>query len=126
MSAVPCSCIPFLPRATLHNSSESSRSSLSPRDAPSRVLHIQKQKFIICCKTQVGGIGGKHRICESPRVKQFLEATIHFQDELYTRVADLEAENHVFGADLYHHKTCFEGKLNKNIDNWSFCERIYR
>lgn len=112
MGAAPCNSILFLPNPTLHYFSESGPL-LSSRDAPSSALHGQKQKCIICCKTRVGGIRDKYRFCESPRATRFLEATIHFQDELYTTEANLEAESHVFGADLCYHKTCFEGKLNK-------------
>ena len=83
------------------------RSSLSLRQPP---LHVHKQKCIICCKTQLkGGIREKFRICESPRAKRFLEAAIYLQDQLYTRVADLEVDSQVFGADLYYHKNCLEG-----------------
>ena len=117
MGAARCNCIPFFPRPTLYNSSESSRSSLSQRDAISSTLHIQKQKCLICFKTQVGAIRDKYRICESPRAKRFLEATIHFQDELYRRVADLKAECMYLETICTITKTCFQGKLNKKINN---------
>ena len=86
------------------------RSSLSARQPPSTTLHVPKQKCIICCKTQLkGGIREKFRICEIPRAKRFLEAAIYLQDQLYTRVADLEVDSQVFGADLYYHKNRLEG-----------------
>lgn len=81
MGEVCYNCIPFLSRPTLHNTSESSRLSLSPRDAPSSTLHIQTKKCIICCKTQAGRIRDKFRICESPNANWFLKATIFFKME---------------------------------------------
>ena len=43
-----------------------------------------------------------YRISESSRKKRFLEAAVFFQDKVYTKVTDLEAEMQVFGADLYY------------------------
>ena len=42
-------------------------------------------------------------------LKRFLETAIYLQDQLYTRVADLEVDSQVFGADFYYHKNCLEG-----------------
>ena len=52
-------------------------------------------------------------MCESPRAQKFLNAALHFQDEAYTRVADLEDERSVFEADLFYHKLCLESYLQK-------------
>ena len=50
---------------------------------------------------------------ESPRAQKFLNATLHFQDEVYARAAELEDERSVFGADLFYHKLCLESYLQK-------------
>ena len=52
-------------------------------------------------------------MCESSRAQKFLNAALHFQDEVYTRVADLEDERIVFGADSFYHKLCLESCLQK-------------
>ena len=44
-----------------------------------------------------------------------MEAAISFQDEIYTRIADLEEDSRVFGADLYCHKRCMEAYLSKLV-----------
>ena len=52
-------------------------------------------------------------MCESPRAQKFLNAALHLQDEVYTRVPDLEDERSVFGVDLLYHKFCLELYLQK-------------
>ena len=52
-------------------------------------------------------------MCESPRVQKFLNAVLHLQDEVHTRVADLGDEQSVFGADFFYHKICLESYLQK-------------
>ena len=42
-----------------------------------------------------------------------MEATLYKQDEVYIRVADLESESRVFGADLFYHKICLPNYFNK-------------
>ena len=84
-----------------------------PREKPSSDQHIHKQTCIICSKTQHKGIRDKHRISESPRAKKFLQAVNRLQDEVFVRVADLDSESRVFGADIYYHKVCLEGYLQK-------------
>jgi len=41
----------------------------------------------------------------------FLEATVYFQDEIFTRVCDLHNEHSVFGAELYYHSKCMRKYL---------------
>ena len=89
------------------------RSSILPRDKPSSSEHIQKQKCIICGKSSHQNEREKFRISESPCAKNFLEATLYKQDEVYIRVAYLESESRVFGADLFYHKICLPNYLNK-------------
>ena len=52
-------------------------------------------------------------MCESPRAQKFLNAALHLQDEVYTKVADLEDEQSVFGEGLFYHKLCLESYLQK-------------
>ena len=89
-----------------------SRSSTTPRDKASGSEHIQKKKCIICWKTQHGNTRDKCRISESPRANVFLAAALYFQDAIYTRIADLQDDLRVFGADLYH-RACLPNYLNK-------------
>ena len=90
-----------------------SRSSTAPQERPSSEQHVTKQVCVICTKTQHKGERQKFRICESPRAKLFLKATSYLQDEVFSRVADLESESTVFGADLMYHKLCLEIYLQK-------------
>ena len=75
--------------------------------------HTQKQKCIICEKTQHGNTRDKCRISETPRANAFLAAAMYFQDDIYTRVADLENDKSVFGADLHYHRACLQNYINK-------------
>ena len=78
-----------------------------------KCTRLHKLKCIICSKTQHFGIGENFRMCESPRAQKFLNATLHLQDEVYTKVADLEDKQSVFEADLIYHKLCLELYLQK-------------
>ena len=84
------------------------RSSTTPRERPSSEQDLTKQVCVICTKTLHKGERQKFRICESPRAKLFLKSTSYLQDEVFSRVADLESESRVFGADLMYHKLCLE------------------
>ena len=90
-----------------------SRSPTTPRDKASGSEHIQKKNCIICWKTQHGNTRDKCRISESPRANVFLAAALYFQDAIYTRIADLQDDLRVFGADLYYHRACLPNYLNK-------------
>ena len=68
---------------------------------------------VVCGKLQHNGTREKFRVSESARANRFIEAAICFQDEIYTRIADLEEDLRVFGADLYYHKRCMEAYLSK-------------
>ena len=56
---------------------------------------------MICSKTQTNGIREKFRICEASSESKFLQAAIYLQDEVFTKIADLEKESCVFDANLY-------------------------
>ena len=38
--------------------------------------HVQKQKCVVCGKTQINEIREKFRFCEVPHAKKFLKAAI--------------------------------------------------
>ena len=41
------------------------------------------------------------RICEASGESKILQAAIYLQDEIFTKIANLEKESCVFDADLY-------------------------
>ena len=86
---------------------------MESRTEPSTAKDIIKIKSIICSKTQHAGVREKFRMSECPRAQRFLQAVLYFQDDVYTKVADLEDEASVFGADLYYHKTCLESYFKR-------------
>jgi len=61
----------------------------------------------------------KYRICEYGSAKKLIDAAKHFQDEVFTRVADRLSDNEdnsiksVISADLYCHITCRQNYLRK-------------
>ena len=65
------------------------------------IQQLQKQKCIMYGKIQNNGILEKFRICESSCAIKFLKAANYLQDEVFTKIADLEEERCVFDADLY-------------------------
>ncbi len=83
----------------------SSRSSDEKRDPPN-VECSYFIKCIICNCQKKCGINKKYRISEDTRAGKFLEAVVHNQDGVYTRVCDLQDEMSVFAADLYYHANC--------------------
>ena len=52
-------------------------------------------------QTENNGIREKFRICEASSESKFLQAAIYLQDEVFTKIADLEKESCVFDANLY-------------------------
>ena len=86
-------------------------SSSIPRPEPTPECKIYKQMCVICGNAKHHGNYEKYRIFESQRAKNFLEATVFMQDEVYTRTCDLQDIHSVFGADLYCHKQCVNRHL---------------
>ena len=84
------------------------RSNTVSRDQPSSTIRPSHLPCVVCGKLQHNGTREKFRICESARANRFIEAAIYFQDEIFTRRADLEEDSRVFGADLYYYKCCME------------------
>ncbi|KAG8196931.1 hypothetical protein JTE90_027634 [Oedothorax gibbosus] len=75
--------------------SRKSRSSVVPRETPSSIFPQTHIRCIVCGLKSNHGIREKFQISESERAKHFLSATIYFQDDVYTRVADLESDTQV-------------------------------
>ena len=86
-----------------------SRPPPNPKSATSFLLY--KQKCMICDKLSHKKDFQKFRISESSRATSFLNATVFFQDEVFTRTCDLQDEHAVFGADLFYHKLCIQNYI---------------
>lgn len=93
--------------------SRKTRSSVVPREPPSSIVRPTHIRCIVCGHQSHNGVRDKFRISEPERANNFLSAAIYFQDDVYTRVADLESDTQVFGADLMYHKVCLEAYLRK-------------
>ena len=52
---------------------------------------------------------------KNERAKIFLDATVYFQDDVYTCTCDLQSESAVFGADIYCHKKCIQAYFKKYV-----------
>ena len=55
----------------------------------------------------------KYRISETNRASSLLQAATFFQDEIFSRICDLQDEHAVFGADLYYHRHCMTSYLQR-------------
>ena len=88
------------------------RSNTVFRAPPSSTIPPSHLPCVVCGKLQHNGTREKFRICKSARANRFIETVFfYFQDEIYTRIADLEEDSRVFGADLYYHNCCMEAYL---------------
>jgi hypothetical protein len=93
----------------------STRSKVSARAPPkSHNVAMYRQTCVICGFITHDDDYSKCRISESDRAQKFLEATVYFQDDIYTRTCDLQDINAVFGADIYCHKKCIRLYLRKH------------
>ena len=79
--------------------------------------NIYKHKCVICNQIKVKSICEKFCLSESPRAEMFLKATVHYQDEIYTRTCVIQEVSSVFAADLSYHKICIKNYLLK-YDLW--------
>ena len=62
----------------------------------------------------------KSRISEDDRAKHFFAAAKFFQDDVFTKIADLETSSILIQADLYAHKhcmRCYERKYERALKN---------
>ena len=86
------------------------RSPPNPTDAYSVNYSIN---CIICNKKSHKRDFTKYRISESNRATSLLQAANFFQDDIISRMCDLQDEHAVFGADLYYHKQCMTSYIQK-------------
>ena len=89
------------------------RSKIASRNPASDNEDFYKKICVVCGAAKQNGVYIKYRISEKDRAKKFLNATLHFQDDVYTRTSDLEDESSIFGADLFCHKYCIRSYFNK-------------
>ena len=89
------------------------RSLTTHRAAPNDDTVIYKKKCVICNFIKHNGVYQKYRICEHASAEKFLEATIHFQDDVYERTCDLQDVGSVFGSDIFYHGNCLRGYIVK-------------
>ena len=69
------------------------RSNTVSRAPPSSTIPPSHLPCVVCGKLQHNGTREKFRICA--RANRFIEAAIYFEDEIYTRTADLEEDSRV-------------------------------
>lgn len=93
-----------------HGFATRSHSALRSPPNPKNLLRVN---CIICDKMSYKKDAKKYRISESNRAISFLEAANFFQDDVFSRVCDLQDEHAVFGADLYYHKQCMTNYLQR-------------
>ena len=84
----------------------------SPSTNITRVA-LRNVKCIVCNKESFKKLYIKYRISETNRAMSFLAAANFFQDDVFTRVCDLQDPCSVFGADVYYHKSCMTTYLSK-------------
>lgn len=86
-----------------------------PRDpaCQPKDVNMFTKKCVICGTARRNNTYEKFRISERPRAEAFLKAAAVLQDEVFTRVCDLQNAESVFAADLYCHKQCIRNYLRK-------------
>ena len=70
-------------------------------------------KCIICDRMSHKREYAKYRISETNRASSLLQAGTFFQDDIFSRICDLQDEHAVFGADLYYHRHCMTSYLQR-------------
>ena len=83
-------------------------SSFTPRPSPSQLMQTCKLKYVICGQVRYNKITEKYRISEKQRVDDLRNPAQLLQDDDYTRICDLTANDHIFSADIYYHNLCFQ------------------
>ena len=98
-----------------HSPHTQRRSKSVPRHPPksSRPNDFYNVPCVICAAAKRDSIYEKCRISETDRANKFLQATVYFHDDVYTRTCDLQDEYAIFGADIYCHKNCIRNYLQK-------------
>ena len=62
---------------------------------------------------QNNGITKKFEICEKNRAKNLREAAKFLEDNVYTRIADLNTDKRMLSADIYYHSDCLTKYIQK-------------
>ena len=62
---------------------------------------------------QNNGISKKFKICEKNRAKNLREAAKFLEDNVYTRIADLNTDERMLSADIYYHSNCLTKYIQK-------------
>ena len=65
------------------------------------IYNSYKNKTVPYAVKQDNRMREKFRICAAYHASKVLQAAIYLQDEVFTKLADLEKESRVFDADLY-------------------------
>ncbi|KAH3840205.1 hypothetical protein DPMN_113650 [Dreissena polymorpha] len=95
------------------------RRSILPCPPPSCPKDPRTFICVICDNVKQKRNRDKYRICEYGSAEKFINAARHFQDEVFTKVADRlsinqeECMKSVIYADLYCHNTCLQSYLGK-------------
>ena len=77
------------------------RSNTVSRAPPSSTTPPSHLPCVVCGKLQHTETREKFRICESGHANRFIEAAIYFQDEICTRIADLEEDSRVWYVMIF-------------------------
>ena len=107
------------------NHKPSTRSSTTPRPAPSMPLdlHSDYRKCVICGNERAWEkrkgklVREKFRLCEFESSNKFLNAMNFHKDDVLSRCADLSCPEDVYAADLYCHVSCFKQYVFKSTQN---------
>ena len=83
------------------------------REKPSPALPTYKLECVCCSQIQYNRVHTKFRICEASRAQDLLDAANFLMDDVFTRISDLKTVQHIFGADLHYHNTCFNDYIRK-------------
>lgn len=89
----------------LENPGRSTRSKTKPRELPCTTnVASYKKVCVICGQIKYKGEREKFRMSECVRAQKFLQASVYFQDKVFTGTCNLQDIQSVFGADLLCHK----------------------
>ena len=95
-------------------SKRQTRSQSTPRAPPnSDIDPVYSMKCVVCGQVSCKRVYEKIRISENDRAQSLLDAAKFMQDEVYTRIADLETTSILIAADIYVHKNCIRNYIRK-------------
>ncbi|KAL8610784.1 hypothetical protein ACOMHN_016767 [Nucella lapillus] len=105
--------------STSAGSRKTLRKSVVPCAPPSCDRDPKTLPCVICGNLKTKGCREKYRICEYDSAKKLIEAAKHYQDEVFTRIADRLGDSEgdcvksVISADLYCHNICRQNLMRK-------------